>query len=557
MKTQYLSLVLILSGCSLALNPLKSLAPPQEVSPSPACEAQGIRTPLMAKINYAQLDRAPEFYRWAALEGYPQAQKIYGQWLIGQGQSEEGLRWLEKSAAQGCEAAVIAMAQIIGESDLQQALDRLAPLIERNNLQALWLASDLAQAQGQEGASLLYLKQAAEQGDFYSQAALSVAMTRQNTQSWSKVEHLSTSWDDESLMQELPDLALMWPDYQPSKASNLLERSDRTMMEEESNAFDWISPKEFIHLFAQASDLGSPYAALQNIRLRLSYPTLMPASSKTIAELAKIASVIPEGAVLEARLILKGWIPGSRKYAWNALEQAAGEKDPYALFACSMQKRHNRLLSEALKFYQEGLNQPNYMQSLFQASQDLLDGVYGFVEDQAAYDGLNYLAQSIYPQALLRLAQDQSVGKIQGTPEDIFRCRYQAAWQGVPLAQYLVGNMYLVGHGVSQSEAKAFRWFYQSARSGHRPAQLQISRMYEQGQGVIPSLVKAYAWRTVSVRGLHEDPQQQAQALLTQLTWDQLSEAVTLSTKLQAQYEHGSGVALVLNETPVQKSYSM
>ncbi len=531
MRTHYLGFIFLLSGCSLSSHPIESLSPPIEVIPSPSYQKASDSIELSPKKNVAKLDHAQEFYLWAAKEGYPQAQKIYGQWLIDQNEREEGLLWLEKSSAQGCDLATLAIAQQMRQVEPQMALERLYPLIAKNFTPALLLAADLEFQQEHEQAAITFLEKASDQGDLCAQVALAERIAQHNAQPWSQVQHLPAHWDS-SLSPEFSDLHDLWPSEHP-KPNLTLNASEKR--------FEWISPQEFIAVFADASIQGSPFAAYQQMDLRLKYPTLFPPSSTSMGDLAHIASSIPPGAVLQARLILKNQIPGTYQQAWKNLEFASDQKNPYALFACSLRARHDNNLLESLRLYKEGLSQQNYEADLLLVSQDLIEGILGFFEDQAGFDSLFYLAQSGNPYALLTVAHYKMTGKISGTPQEAFLMRYQAAWNGIPSAQYLLANMYLTGQGIAQSDQKAFRWFYQSARSGYRPAQYQLSQMYQHGQGVLPSLVQAYAWRKISMRGLHEDPQYQVSDLATQLSWDQLAQAVALASHYKTLYAH-SGV---------------
>jgi TPR repeat protein len=54
--------------------------------------------------------------------------------------------------------------------------------------------------------------------------------------------------------------------------------------------------------------------------------------------------------------------------------------------------------------------------------------------------------------------------------------------QGHPIAQSLLGIMYLNGAGVAQDYAEAMKWYGLSANQGYAPAQTGLGLMYFNGQ---------------------------------------------------------------------------
>jgi len=393
------------------------------------------------------------------------------------------------------------------------------------------MAAQKKEDNGEIDSAIIYLKYASEQGDLPAQMKVASLISQQRSKPWIEIEHSMSLDDRDMLIEEARDLEQYWPQYlnEDSHQSDFMtHRSDWDLR---------ISPGKFMKIFDQAAEKGSPYAALEQIRLRLQYPTLIEQSRTSIEHLANIASEITSGKVLKARLILKGQLSGTPDQAWSLLHEAATDQDPYALFAMSMLKRHQNNLSDALHLYTQALAMPNIAHPLYQAACDVLDGTLGFEDGQSAYDSLYYLAQSDYPPALVYLAQAKSKGFIAGTPEEIFLFRYKAAWQGMPAAQYALAHMYYIGEGVHQDHVKAFRWYMQSARSGYRPAQYQVGQMNLHAQGTLPSAVKAYAWQTLSLRGLYEDPQYESYDLTHELSWDQLAEALALIERYKNLYD--------------------
>jgi len=61
-------------------------------------------------------------------------------------------------------------------------------------------------------------------------------------------------------------------------------------------------------------------------------------------------------------------------------------------------------------------------------------------------------------------------------------------------AQYLLGTLYMQGHGVPPSDAQALRLFLLAAEQGHARAQLAVGDMYAAGRGVTRSDGAAASW---------------------------------------------------------------
>jgi uncharacterized protein len=68
------------------------------------------------------------------------------------------------------------------------------------------------------------------------------------------------------------------------------------------------------------------------------------------------------------------------------------------------------------------------------------------------------------------------------------------AESGVAGAQYLLGSLYLEGHGVERNDAVAFMWFQRAAAQGDAAAQYNVGASYAGGVGVQKSDVDAAKW---------------------------------------------------------------
>lgn len=72
-----------------------------------------------------------------------------------------------------------------------------------------------------------------------------------------------------------------------------------------------------------------------------------------------------------------------------------------------------------------------------------------------------------------------------------------AAHQGIPMAQALLGEMYLLGRGVPHDDSLAFHWLSQAAEKGIAKAQFLTAGMYALGQGTPPDPAEAYFWLSI------------------------------------------------------------
>ena len=61
---------------------------------------------------------------------------------------------------------------------------------------------------------------------------------------------------------------------------------------------------------------------------------------------------------------------------------------------------------------------------------------------------------------------------------------HQCAQQGASVCQYILGTMYLDGHGVVRNDAEGAQWVRKAAAQGHYVAFVTLGRLYEEGRGV-------------------------------------------------------------------------
>ena len=91
----------------------------------------------------------------------------------------------------------------------------------------------------------------------------------------------------------------------------------------------------------------------------------------------------------------------------------------------------------------------------------------------------------------------------QNRPEAVRWYRF-AASGGNAVAQYLMGELHILGTEVSTDSEKAVRYFRAAANQGHVPAQFRLGRLYAEGGHVKTNLIEAYAWLCQAARNKHE-----------------------------------------------------
>jgi len=75
-----------------------------------------------------------------------------------------------------------------------------------------------------------------------------------------------------------------------------------------------------------------------------------------------------------------------------------------------------------------------------------------------------------------------------------------AAAAGHAEAQSYLGDMYIRGLGVNQSDTEAQRWFRAAAEQGYGKAQFNLGLMYYGGQGIRKDMDAAYFWFLLAVK---------------------------------------------------------
>jgi TPR repeat protein/serine/threonine protein kinase len=78
--------------------------------------------------------------------------------------------------------------------------------------------------------------------------------------------------------------------------------------------------------------------------------------------------------------------------------------------------------------------------------------------------------------------------------KEAFKWLNQAAEKNNPAAEFMMGDLYYSGKGVSQSDSSALQWYERAANQNYVNAQLALATMYQQGSGVVQNQSKAIQW---------------------------------------------------------------
>jgi TPR repeat protein len=89
-------------------------------------------------------------------------------------------------------------------------------------------------------------------------------------------------------------------------------------------------------------------------------------------------------------------------------------------------------------------------------------------------------------------------------PETIARYR-KAAEQGDAKAQFLLGEAYHDGDGVTENDTEAVKWWRKAADQGHGGAQHQLGLAYYSGEAVRKEFVLAYMWFNLSATAAYTE----------------------------------------------------
>jgi TPR repeat protein len=114
---------------------------------------------------------------------------------------------------------------------------------------------------------------------------------------------------------------------------------------------------------------------------------------------------------------------------------------------------------------------------------------------KAAYGLFKPMAEQGLPKAQYNLGDMYDNGR--GVPQNFaeaMKWYRKAADQGDAPAQYSLGALYYNSRGVPQDYAEAMKWYRKAADQGHAYAQFSLGLMYHHSQGVPQNYVEAAQW---------------------------------------------------------------
>ena len=113
----------------------------------------------------------------------------------------------------------------------------------------------------------------------------------------------------------------------------------------------------------------------------------------------------------------------------------------------------------------------------------------------------------------------------------------KAAEQGNAEAQFVLGLMYHKGQGVSQDDQEALKWYRRAAMQGDVQAQSSLGAMYLNGQGVPQDLVRAHMWYSVAGSVLSSDDgktgKKKRGSVASRMTAAQIGKALEMARRCQ------------------------
>ena len=105
------------------------------------------------------------------------------------------------------------------------------------------------------------------------------------------------------------------------------------------------------------------------------------------------------------------------------------------------------------------------------------------------------------------------------------------AEMGVDYAQFQVGTMYDLGHGLTEDPVNAAKWYRKAAWQGIKAAQFYLGRMYLHGRGVPKNYDEAFVWLNIASID-YEAPAHDRDVAANKLSANQLQAAQLRSAQL-------------------------
>ena len=150
-----------------------------------------------------------------------------------------------------------------------------------------------------------------------------------------------------------------------------------------------------------------------------------------------------------------------------------------------------------------------------------------------ALEELRPLAEQGVPVAQFQLGNMYRLGK--GVPKDdaeAVKWWRKAAGRGFADAQYNLGIAYEYGHGVPVNDTEAVKWYRKAAEQGYAKAQANLGAMYYFGEGVATNRVKAYMWWSFAMEQGDESATKNLNIVKEELSSAEISIAQELALKM-------------------------
>jgi TPR repeat protein len=93
-----------------------------------------------------------------------------------------------------------------------------------------------------------------------------------------------------------------------------------------------------------------------------------------------------------------------------------------------------------------------------------------------------------------------------------------AANSGNAEAEFLLGNIYTLGLGVTPDATRGFEFYLRAATKGHPAAQLRLSRAFETGKGTTSDPIRALLWSDLAAIGRADSAKERSQSLRNTMT---------------------------------------
>lgn len=191
----------------------------------------------------------------------------------------------------------------------------------------------------------------------------------------------------------------------------------------------------------------------------------------------------------ENRMAQKGLLEIISKYELLSKQKVNDYKFSQAL----------EMIKTAINLREEYLNRGYDKEELFGVSgviklNNLKANKQKIIAQTKSYQSKIKQASKKEPSELLTIFNKGQAAYKQANYKEAFKWLSQAAESNNAAAEFLLGDLYYSGNGVSQSDGTAIKWYEKAAKQNYVAAQLALATMYQQGSGVTQDQTKAVQW---------------------------------------------------------------